>query len=192
VTHYVSHAFCWAAAFVSADGSTLAIDGCRWACPYEYRFFDFTDASRGWPELPVASGETLEVVGEKRPVWHADGTFECFETGGDEVVARRRLRRDGQAMVVVEYWIADAERARREDAERRAAELEERIEQFKRSDPLFMGMLASVPRHALSDGDDILVGGHPADDKIVVRRYLRRGEPRTSLGHRVGCAAPRR
>ena len=35
------------AAYLSPDGHTLAVDGCHWACPYEYRFFDFTDPARG-------------------------------------------------------------------------------------------------------------------------------------------------
>ena len=45
--HYGGGAFCWARCYLSPDGNTLAVDGCVWAAPYEYRFFDFTDPSRG-------------------------------------------------------------------------------------------------------------------------------------------------
>lgn len=39
--------FCWAECYISDDGNTLAVDGCIWACPYEYRFYDFSDPSKG-------------------------------------------------------------------------------------------------------------------------------------------------
>src|SRR5688572_2835336 len=32
-------AFCWARCYLSPDGNTLAVDGCVWACPYEFQFF---------------------------------------------------------------------------------------------------------------------------------------------------------
>lgn len=48
---YEGWGFCWADAQLSEDGNTLTVEGCHWACPYEFVTFDFTDPSKGWPEL---------------------------------------------------------------------------------------------------------------------------------------------
>ena len=44
--------FCWADYELMPDGVTLKVEGCYWACPYEYKFFDVSDPiEKGWPEL---------------------------------------------------------------------------------------------------------------------------------------------
>jgi len=72
-------AFCWSDHKLSPDGNTLMVDGCHWACPYEYRFYDFTDPSKGWPELEISPDKYLEADGRQPPIWKKDGTFECYE-----------------------------------------------------------------------------------------------------------------
>lgn len=77
--------FCWAASLLSPDGNTLLVDGCHWACPYEYRFFDFTDPARGWPALPIRDAEGkdaawLPAEDRRPPELEGDGTIVCFET----------------------------------------------------------------------------------------------------------------
>lgn len=76
--------FCWAASMLSPDGRTLLVDGCHWACPYEYRFYDFTDPAQGWPALPIrdAKGEDAWLPAEDRrpPELRDDGTIVCYET----------------------------------------------------------------------------------------------------------------
>jgi len=47
--------FCWISAELSPDGNTLLVYGCYWACPSDYKVFDFTDPSKGWEELPIKS-----------------------------------------------------------------------------------------------------------------------------------------
>src|ERR1700758_4295029 len=44
--------FCWAKIY-QLDENTLAVEGCYWGAGYETQFFDFTDPSKGWPELDV-------------------------------------------------------------------------------------------------------------------------------------------
>jgi len=87
-------AFCWAAAVLSPDGNTLVVDGCHWACPYEYKFFDFSDPSKGWPELEIISKEEYEkhkdnledaattyiAQDQKAPEFNEDGTITAYET----------------------------------------------------------------------------------------------------------------
>ena len=48
------HGFCWTCAMVSPDKSVLAVNGCYWACPYEVRFYDFTDPMNlPYPEIKL-------------------------------------------------------------------------------------------------------------------------------------------
>lgn len=77
--------FCWAASVLSPDGRTLLVDGCHWACPYEYRFYDLTDPAQGWAALPVRDAEGKEVADlpsedRRPPELREDGTIVCFET----------------------------------------------------------------------------------------------------------------
>jgi len=38
--------FCWTGVFPSPDSTVIAVDGCYWACPYEFVFFDFTQPEK--------------------------------------------------------------------------------------------------------------------------------------------------
>ena len=44
--------FCWAKVIPNSDGTILAVDGCYWACPYEIKFYDFSDPGQ-WPLLEI-------------------------------------------------------------------------------------------------------------------------------------------
>lgn len=55
--------FCWASYELMSDGRTLLVNGCYWACPYEFRLYDVSDPMNGWPLLEV------EKEGEKN--YHA-------------------------------------------------------------------------------------------------------------------------
>lgn len=82
---YVGVEFCWAEHALSPDGNTLLVDGCVWAAPYEYRFYDFTDpASRGWPDLTIVgmNGEPTSIYANsegKKPEFIED-IIVCYET----------------------------------------------------------------------------------------------------------------
>lgn len=69
--------FCWAACYISPDGNTLMVDGCYWACPYEFKFFDFTDPSKPWTELET--DDFVDAIGGKNPVWLSNDTVKCFQ-----------------------------------------------------------------------------------------------------------------
>lgn len=63
---YEGYEFCWVDAQLLPDGRTLLVQGCHWACPYEYRLYDFTDPMQGWPEITcdveLSLDDTSEVV----------------------------------------------------------------------------------------------------------------------------------
>jgi hypothetical protein len=178
---YDGAAFCWAKGFISPDGQTLVVDGCQWACPYEYRFFDFADPARGWPALPIDPEATVEIVGERPPIWIDERTCECCETSGDkddELCARTRLRRDGGRMLVVERWVSDDEQRRRAEAERAEAAVEAWRTRYCGEDPLYLQMRRLATEHALPD--DGFVAWGRREQELVVTKHFRRGEPRAS------------
>jgi len=70
--------FCWARSQISPDGNTLVVSGCIWGGPYEYKFYDFTDPSTGWPELET--DDFYYEDGHKKSEWSEDGYFNIYES----------------------------------------------------------------------------------------------------------------
>jgi len=170
-------AFIWVTCFLSPDGNTLAVDGCVWACPYEVKFFDFTDPAVGWPELPIIDRAYLESPSDLvRPTWLDARTIDVHQHDRDKAPAERtRLERRGTEMVVVEHWVSDAEQERRATAARLDDELAAWWETFRVSDPLYLRLVELVHAHALP-GD--MLAYRPGARRIV--QYFRRAEPKAS------------
>jgi len=77
-------AFCWVSARFDKDSRILVVNGCIWAAPYEYRFYDFADPiEMGWPELKT--DKFYADADRKRPSIEANGIIRCFETNGNEL-----------------------------------------------------------------------------------------------------------
>jgi hypothetical protein len=133
--------YIWTGCDVSPEGTTLLVDGCIWASPYELRFFDFTDPSRGWPRLPVIGVDGLVDPSERRPPrWLDERTVECHlcdPYGPGEPQERVVLRREGDAMQVVEHWVAEAEQQRRDDERRADAELDAWWQEFRATSAMY-------------------------------------------------------
>ncbi len=51
------HGFCWSSHKYLPEYKLLHVCGCYWACPYEDRFYDFSDPMNGWPQLHVVNEE---------------------------------------------------------------------------------------------------------------------------------------
>lgn len=88
---YEGFEFCWANSTLSPDGNTLCVTGCHWACPYEHKFYDFTDPSKGWPELELdlsiaeREGDSYnydypDAEGEIEPVWIGHDKIDVYES----------------------------------------------------------------------------------------------------------------
>jgi len=77
------HGFCWVQVEYLPDHQLLMVDGCIWACPYEYRLYSFADPMSGWPELKVFDKDGEEsciYVGGGKPIQvEQDGTFTVYE-----------------------------------------------------------------------------------------------------------------
>ncbi|QKF94372.1 hypothetical protein QKU48_gp0914 [Fadolivirus algeromassiliense] len=70
--------FCWTKCWINNDGNTLVVLGCYWACPYEYKFYDFSSPGKGWEELKT--DVEYHEHGTKLPEWNQDGTCTIYDT----------------------------------------------------------------------------------------------------------------
>jgi hypothetical protein len=134
--------FCWADYEFHQPTQTLVVEGCIWAAPYEFRFFDFSDPMSGWPE--IEADVCIDLDGRK-PEYQEDGTLRCFNTERDEpdtddreVNAIITLRRDGHKFVKIDEWVSEAEQKRRADYEESQRKYEAEIAEFRASDPLYL------------------------------------------------------
>lgn len=160
--------FCWADYTFNREHQLLIVDGCFWACPYELKFFDFSDPmNQGWPELENEAGADADA---KQPVFNADGTITCFESEyvesdddderSDEEIqkdapvrVRKTFRRDGEKLVLVEEWVSEKEQERRRKNEEYQRQYEEWEANFKANDPLYVTYAALVKDPAFSPSD---------------------------------------
>ncbi|WP_438020347.1 hypothetical protein WMF18_15295 [Sorangium sp. So ce315] len=54
------------------SAAMLVVEGCIWACPYEFRFFDFSDPMSGWPEKPILQGAWISEEEQARRKAHEE------------------------------------------------------------------------------------------------------------------------
>lgn len=86
--------FCWADAKLLSDGTTLLVEGCYWACPYEYRLVDFSNPDDGWstlqtPCLDLESFTSVYLEGEF-VFWKQD--FRIWKATGESEMSLRNRR----------------------------------------------------------------------------------------------------
>jgi hypothetical protein len=191
--------FCWSSHEFHAETSTLVVDGCYWACPYEFRFYDFSDPMSGWPEIKFDDAKDCYAYADQRhPTFEADGTIKTYQTEDNDddldddseeeklgpIAAIKTFRRDGLKLLLVDEWVSDKEqnlRAAREEAERK---YEEWIENYRANDPLYVAMKTGVAADAtFKPGQGISVGfthdswcpGHKFEEKRICRRIHQGG-----------------
>lgn len=189
----VGGGFCWAQTRFDAPSRMLVVAGCIWACPYEYRFFDFADPMVGWPEI---ESEVWIEDDERWPEFRADGSIVCFQldhsdnsaANDDEeeevppekrpVAATRTFRREGLKLKLVAEDVTEKEQKRRaaqEEAERRYEEWEAN---FKATDPLYLAYVEAVKDTALTpesyEGRGYTFKGWCPDAEYDESRWCRR------------------
>lgn len=152
--------FCWVSYRYETALKALVVHGCIWACPFEVRFYDFSDPmGTGWPELQFPEGKYGD-SSEKEPEILPDGTIRLFETrtfddeeeiegpfehrGGDpeedrfQVVVIDTYVREGLNLVLKESWIDPKEATRRENARVAREKWDREWAEYKVSDPLYL------------------------------------------------------
>lgn len=75
--------FCWADYKFYKDINILIVNGCHWACPYEYRFYDFSDPMNF---KEIESEYYFYETGDNWPVISKDGviTYQEMNYADDE------------------------------------------------------------------------------------------------------------
>lgn len=156
--------FCWVDYTFHAKTQMLVVSGCIWACPYEFRFYDFSDPMGGWSEIEVENGVDAD---HKAPEISDDGTvivfesrmtFESIDDDNEdryEVVASRTLKRNGLKFDLVSSWIDSEEVVRREEAEKAYIAWDEAWKKYKAEDPMYLRVVERIKR----DGFDPIVFG---------------------------------
>jgi hypothetical protein len=158
--------FCWADSTFDAGSQMLVVCGCHWACPYEFRFFDFSNPMEGWPEIEAEGGVEED---SKYPTIEPDGTIKCYQTERAECdhddcpdhckqkprvdAATKTFRREGMKLVLVEEWVSEQEKKVRADREEGNRKYEQWKEDFKATDPLYLAYIELVKDPALSPED---------------------------------------
>lgn len=137
------HGFCWSRHHFDVESQLLMVDGCLWACPYEFRFYDFSNPMAGWPEL---SHDMMIDAGHEWPIVTQDGRVVCSEFRQDDddsseedvwiLTARQTFRRNNLSLDFIERWETDEEKQRVIDREIARKLYEEKQARFRASDPL--------------------------------------------------------
>lgn len=178
--------FCWAVYKYEAGPNLLVVDGCYWACPYEYRFFDFADPMQGWPELEM--GENYAYSDNRWPTIEPDGRIKCYKTESTEddeedqkegpIAATWTFKREGLKLVLVEEWASEKELRDREEYEEGRRKYDEWLSNFRASDPLYLTAKELATDSVFNAQDNIGVGityeGWCPDFKGNERRITRR------------------
>lgn len=179
-------AFCWADYTFNAELQLLVVQGCHWACPYEIRFYNFSDPMvLGWPE--IAADECID-DDEHRPPEISNGEIRCFQTHrvftslgkremeviDDESLSEEQrfddanyhvvvdvetvYRCEGAKLVKVSELVSEEELAWRERQEKARLKYERELAEFKANDPLYLRYLELVKEPHLSPEDYESVG----------------------------------
>jgi hypothetical protein len=91
---------------ISPDGNTMAILICYPACAGElYKFYDFTDLSKGWPELKIKNNLSFFAIDQCECFWDNDNTFQ-IHTKDDELLLDKIeiLERKNNKMFLINVW----------------------------------------------------------------------------------------
>lgn len=152
--------FCWIESNFNKEHQILVVDGCHWACPYEFRFFDFSDPMNGWPEIEL---DNYVDADKRSPQFNLDGTLTCFQSEYMEdddddddlsvekkepaIASTQTFRREGLKFIRINEWVSDKEQKIRSDREEGNRKYNEWLDNFKKTDPLYLEMnkLAADP-----------------------------------------------
>jgi len=163
--------FCWSDYTFDEKSQMLTVGGCIWACPYEFRFYDFSNPMDGWPEIENEEGSLMDA---RSPTLEPDGTIKCYQTESSDVdedddddekpekerplAATQTFRREGLKLVLVEEWVSDKETKRRTDQTEARQRYEEKLKNFKENDPLYLYMTEQVGEPPFKPQDYVSTG----------------------------------
>jgi hypothetical protein len=151
--------FCWSDYEFNPEHLLLIVDGCIWACPYEYRLYDFSDPMSGWPEIEA---DHMMYASGRLPSIEADGTVKSYELESDEdedeakervVSSIQTFKRDGLKLTRIDEWVSEAEKQSRLDRKESERKWNAWVAEFKSTDPLYLTYSNLVKDPKLSPED---------------------------------------
>lgn len=180
------HGFCWVDYRFDSESKILTVAGCFWACPYEYRFFDFSDPMKGWPWLETE--ESIDDNGPEWPVFEPEGVIKAFQIQtedeeGEEINppvlrATKTFKREGLKLILIKEDVSEEEQKLRLEREEGWKKYNEEIKRFKETDPLYLLHVKLAKDPALSPEDHCGYGftyeNWCPHFKISERRFCRR------------------
>ena len=177
-------AFCWADMRFDISSQILVVNGCFWACPYEFRFYDFSDPMQGWTWLETPSYIPTD---EKQPKISSNSSITCYQTSKIYLPTNQTeddldletitdadyenpdnwkiekdvvtlYSREGDKLILIGEMVSAAETARRQESARLQAEYEEWKTDFKANDPLYLKYAELVQDKTLSPEEYMRTG----------------------------------
>lgn len=144
--------FCWSS--IGYMDNTLYVQGCYWGAGSEYKFFDVSDISKGWPELKVEAFVSNKWYDQclfetKESVDHNILTLQHYDFNNDYDDSEElcgepniiiKLQRDGDIIKMVDLTLSDNQKHIEYDREVKKIEEDLKIEAF-RSDNVFYQQL---------------------------------------------------
>lgn len=165
------HGFCWSSYEFDVKSQLLVVNGCFWACPYEYKLFDFSDPmEKGWAELtceghyidsdyqpPSIDGDIIKSYDTKF-VNEDDEDLDDTSKAPRSTKAVKTFRREGLKLIFVEEWVSEEEQKARKEREESEARYEAWKKEFKASDPLYLAYVERVKDPWLSPEEYMSTG----------------------------------
>jgi hypothetical protein len=161
--------FCWSETRFDQATKILTVCGCIWAWPYEFRFYDFSDPMKGWPEI-VPDDECSE--DSRWPTFEPDSVIKTYYTKAEEededgneipdkppvLRATKTFVREGLKLRLLNENVSEDEKTLRKEREEAHQKHEEKMKRFKETDPLFLAYAKLVKDRALSPEDSCGIG----------------------------------
>ncbi len=189
------HAFCWADYEFDAASNLLVVEGCHWACPYEFRFYDFSNPMLGWPEIKA---DDVIYESPKKPEIHGDiiKTFEMDkdDDGADteKIAAIKTFKAvnegAGHKLILQEEWVSEEEQKKRKANKEATARYEAEIKLFKETDSLYLRyreLVKEMPDAETHAGVGVTYDGWCPDFKVQERRWCHRIHYKQSKGYTI-------
>lgn len=140
------HGFCWGSYTWSPEQQLLIVSGCHWACPYEWRFYDFSNPMNGWTELKTDNDDYFDDSGKEPTVSGDEITaYDARDLAGDDsdeeniqAVAWKKYKRNGLILNFVEQWIEPTEEKRRKENKERQEKWNKEWKIYQTTDPLYL------------------------------------------------------
>lgn len=183
--------FCWVQYRFDAASKVLVVAGCYWACPYEYKFYDFSNPMTGWPEI-ITENDNVD-DDDKWPTFESDGTIKTYITKYDDddndddddapakpevIKATKIFVREGLKLKLLKEEVSEEERIKREKQVASWKKYDDEVKLFKETDPLYLCHANLVKDSKFSPEDHCGIG-HTYDNwcphfKGKERRFCRR------------------